>query len=508
MSNWSHHLKSPTALLVAAGLLLSLLTGLLLRNQRRSLAAQAQLAAEMRMPDTLRIVTLSGATTFFTYKEEPMGYQYELAKLFAEEQGLPLQIFVAHHMEEAERMIRADEADLCITPRAVTRSGKEEFRFTGPEERSGLVLVQRRHASGTDSTHYVSSVSALLGRSVTVLRGTRAAERIRHLEKQLGGEIKLRLIDSDTINSEDLIDQVATHKLDYTIIDQELARLARTYYPNIDTSIEVGFKQRLRWFTSTRHRGLAEALDAWAKKLPKEAQASEIYKRYFELNKSELILEEPHQLPKTLTDSKRYRWRGELAHIHEGGISPFDHIFKQEAKRIGWPWQLLASIAYQESNFKPQVIGWSGARGLMGIMPRTGRIYGANSEQLLDPHIAVRVAVDCLKATEQIFRTIPKGDDKLRITLAAYNAGPAHLEDVLRLSAKYHQGGHDWEKDIEPLLHLKSEAKYYNDPVCRAGYLRGKGVARYVEQVMSRYILYKSKGTKIPEEGKQHRLED
>ena len=143
----------------------------------------------------------------------------------------------------------------------------------------------------------------------------------------------------------------------------------------------------------------------------------------------------------------------------------------------------------------------------MGIMPRTGRIYGASPEQLLDPQVSVRVAVDCLLATERIFKSIPAGDDRLRITLAAYNAGPAHLEDVLRLSAKYRKGGHDWVEDIEPLLHLKSEAKYYNDPVCRAGYLRGKGVARYVAQVMSRYQLYKSKGTKIPEEGKRHGLD-
>ena len=494
-------------LLGIAGLFVALFTGLMLQRKLQRTAEQRRLEAELRLPDTLRVVTLSGATTFFTYKDEPMGYQYELVRLFAEEQGLPMELFVAHHMDEAVALVRSGKADLCITPHAVTRSSKDELRFAGPEELSGLVLVQRRRAAGTDSTHYIRNVSELLGRPVTVLRGTRAADRIRHLEAQLGGPIKLALIDSDTTNSEDLIDQVATHKIDYTIIDQELARLAKTYYPNIDVSLEVGFKQRLRWFPSPERRGLAEALDRWAAQLPRQDEASEIYRRYFELNKSELPEEEPHQLPKTLTDNKRYRWRGELAHIHEGGISPFDHIFQHEAKRIGWPWQLLASIAYQESNFKPHIVGWSGARGLMGIMPRTGRIYGASPEQLLDPQVSVRVAVDCLLATERIFKSIPAGDNRLRITLAAYNAGPAHLEDVLRLSAKYRKGGHDWDEDIEPLLHLKSEAKYYNDPVCRAGYLRGKSVARYVDQVMSRYQLYKSKGTKIPEEGKRHGLD-
>ena len=176
-------------LLGIAGLFVALFTGLMLQRKLQRTAEQRRLEAELRLPDTLRVVTLSGATTFFTYKDEPMGYQYELVRLFAEEQGLPMELFVAHQMDEAVALVRSGKADLCITPHAVTRSSKDELRFAGPEELSGLVLVQRRRAVGTDSTHYIRNVSELLGRPITVLRGTRAADRIRHLEAQLGGPI-------------------------------------------------------------------------------------------------------------------------------------------------------------------------------------------------------------------------------------------------------------------------------------------------------------------------------
>ena len=102
-----------------------------------------------------------------------------------------------------------------------------------------------------------------------------------------GGTINIKLLPSDTLDSEDLIDQVADGEIDYTIADQELARLAKTYYPNIDISVEVGFAQRLRWFTSPYNEGLAKALDEWAKDIPQEKAFKTIYRKYFELNKSE-----------------------------------------------------------------------------------------------------------------------------------------------------------------------------------------------------------------------------
>ena len=482
---------SPTTLFVVAGLLLALFVGFTLSHRRRTERIQAEQEARMRLPDTLRVVTLSGATTFFVYRDEPMGYQYELLRLFAEKVRRPLKLYVVHDMTEAKRLILSGEMNLCITPYAVTQSSRSELRFTGPEELSGLTLVQRRLINKEDTARYVRDVTGLLGKTITLLSGSREEKRVERLEQQLGGKIYLRLITADTLDSEDLIDQVASGSIDYTIADQELARLAKTYYPSIDISVEVGFQQSLRWFTSPDHEGLALALDKWAEDIPSQPSFKNIYRKYFELNKSEEDEVKPTPSPRPVQSGHSPTiGRGERTYIHEGGLSPFDAIFKKEAQRINWPWQLLAAIAYQESNFKPHVVGWSGARGLMGIMPRTGRIFGASKDELLDPNVSVRVAVDCIRATEKLFTSIPDLEDRIAVTLAAYNAGPAHLQDAIRLAAKYGYSTTKWAGGIEEALRLKSEAKYYNDPVCRAGYLRGKGVTRYVDQVLSRYHGY------------------
>ena len=497
-------LPRPT-LFLALGIAVALGTGYLLRLRTRQATEREIAARRMRLPDTLRVVTLSGATTFFTYRDEPMGYQYELVQLFAHSRRLPMKLYVTHSMEEAEEMVEQGRVDLCITPHAVTHSAKERFRFAGPESLSGLVLVQRREAAG-DSVPYLRDVTGLLGQEVTVLSGSRAEGRMERLEEQLGGKIRLRVIEADTVNTEDLIAQVASREINYTIADEDLAKLTKTYYPGIDISLEVGFAQRLRWFTSSEAIGLAEALDQWAKDIPEDESFRQIYKRYFELSK---VM--PSETPSSPTSKggrserggeKESTTHGASSMPHASGsssqgsygISAFDKLFEREAQRIGWPWQVLASIAYQESNFRPEVVGWSGARGLMGIMPRTGKIYGASTKELLDPAVSVRVAVDCLRSIDALFiNQITNREERIKVTLAAYNAGPAHLQDAVRLAQKYGYASDRWEGGIETALRLKSEAKYYNDPVCRAGYLRGKGVASYVDQVIARYHSYLSR---------------
>ncbi|MBF1317551.1 MAG: lytic transglycosylase F, partial [Porphyromonadaceae bacterium] len=381
-------LRRPTVLFLLVGIAIAIATAVFLRHRTRQATARELQAEQLRLPDTLRVVTLSGATTFFIYRDEPMGYQYELVRLFAESHKLPLKLFVTHSMEEAEAMVEQGRVDLCITPQAMTHSAKERLRFAGPEVMTGLVLVQRKAKTG-DSIPYIQDVAALLGKELTVMASSRAEERIKRLEEQLGGKILMHEVTADTISTEDLIAQVASREINYTIADADLAKLSKTYYPQLDISLEVGFAQRLRWFVSPKAIGLADALDKWAKDIPEDQGFHEIYKRYFELSKSDDGEESP--LPNTPTKGGRElpgkedvkepshgtqpvrpsppstteKQPKETA-THEPtpiggyGISRFDKLFEKEARRIGWPWQVLASIAYQESNFRPEVVGWSG----------------------------------------------------------------------------------------------------------------------------------------------------
>ena len=42
-------------------------------------------------------------------------------------------------------------------------------------------------------------------------------------------------------------------------------------------------------------------------------------------------------------------------------------------------------------------------------------------------------------------------------------------------------------------IRLKNDPEYYNDPVCKHGYLRGSETFNYVREVMERYNYYLTK---------------
>lgn len=433
------------------------------------------------LPDTLNIITLSGSTTYFTIQEEEMGYEYELAKLFAESHQLPFKVTVAPNIEDLLKAVANGDADICITPQPITQSGKTRFLFAGPESQSGLVLVQESNRKDKK----ISNVTELLGKKITVPAGSRYAERIKHLSEQLGGEINITEAQGDTINTEELMNEVSLGNIDYTLADEETAKLIKTYYNNLDISIEVGFKQRLRWVVNKGSDKLAELLDKWAENLSLDKDYKMIYKKYFELNKSNGNISGS----KATIDHKREK----IILLSNGAISPFDNLFKSESKRLGWPWQILASIAYHESRFTSDIIGWSGARGLMGIMPNTGRRFGVTKDQLLDPRISIKISVDCLLAFGKSFREIDDSIQRIKLTLASYNAGLAHIQDAQRLAKKYGHNPTVWDNNVEICLKLKSDPKYYNDPVCKYGYLRGKETIGYVTNVVGRADNYMAK---------------
>lgn len=452
------------------------------------------------LPDTLRVVTLSGATTYFTIQQEEMGYQYELLRLYAEHIGKPFTLEVVPTLESLHQMIEGGRAQLSITPEPITKEGRELWRFTGPSEERSMVLVQRKpKAKAEQDSLYVKNVTELIGKPIYTLAGTHYEQRLHNLGEQLGQSLDIRYATEEDSSAESLIASVATDSIDYAIVESEIARLAHTYYPNIDYQLEVGFAQRLRWITTKENELLAQSLDKWAENLPNLERAKSIYRKYFEVYKVPVFEdfdEEPDPTKPTASSGSRAGQgsAGEANYVPptpQGFITPFDDLFKANAGQLPWSWHLLAAIGYQESGFRPNVVAWSGARGLMGIMPATGLAYGvSNVDELLRPEVSINVSQRCLVDIYRIFSSIPSAEDRLCFTLAGYNAGAGHVQDAQRLTKKYGGNPQSWA-EVEHYILLKSEKSYYSDPVCKHGYLRGKETYNYVREVRERYRLYR-----------------
>ena len=78
----------------------------------------------------------------------------------------------------------------------------------------------------------LKDVTELVGKDIYVKPG-KYYDRLVNLNNELGGGIHIHKVTSDSITVEDLITQVAQGKIPYTVADNDLAKLNKTYYPNL-----------------------------------------------------------------------------------------------------------------------------------------------------------------------------------------------------------------------------------------------------------------------------------
>ncbi|MDE5627390.1 MAG: hypothetical protein K2I58_05470, partial [Candidatus Amulumruptor sp.] len=58
-----------------------------------------------RLPDTLRVATLYSPTSYFIYRGQPLGYDYDLVERLAADKGMALKIEVAPSLNAAVGML-------------------------------------------------------------------------------------------------------------------------------------------------------------------------------------------------------------------------------------------------------------------------------------------------------------------------------------------------------------------------------------------------------------------
>lgn len=410
----------------------------------------------------LIVLTINSYASYFSYRESPMGFQYELAQGFAKSLGVELKVKVVNSEVELVKALLNGEGDLIAYNLAITNERKKELIYCGKENVSHQVLVQR---NGND---VLNDVTQLVGKEVYVMPG-KYEMRLKNLNQELGGGIMIHEINQDSITNEDLITMVAEGKIDYTVTNNELAKINKTYNPNLDISMEISFDQRSAWAVRKTSPKLAEAADKWHRENINSAEYEASARRYFELDK--------------------HSPQGAILSLKDGRISYYDDLFKKYAPQINWDWRILAALVYTESNFNPKAVSWAGAKGLMQLMPVTSRAYGVPAGMESDPEESIKAGVKYIAELQKIFFKV-NDSDRIKFVLASYNSGIGHVFDAMALAEKYGKDKYLWDGNVAVYMLLKNKEEYYKDPVCKNGYFRGVETYNFIRDVMTRADVY------------------
>ncbi len=135
----------------------------------------------------------------------------------------------------------------------------------------------------------------------------------------------------------------------------------------------------------------------------------------------------PQGAPGAAVPAKRDVFHEEMARINDSirrdffqSAVPFGDIIQDKAKKYDVDPALVAAVVETESRFHATAHSQVGARGLMQLMPRTGRWLGARN--LDDPEQNVEAGTKYLKYLQKRF------DGNLKNAIAAYNGGEGNVK--------------------------------------------------------------------------------
>ncbi len=448
--------------------------------------------AKIKERGTLTVLAPYNSTTYFLYRGEPLGYEFELLRSFAEAQGVALKVIVVTDPKSFLPLLNNGDGDLIAARLVPTEEDKQLVSFTRALYRTEPALVQQeRPATATDpvtekalqpgpheelpeieiQARLITRPSQLANKTVHLPEQSPYEQTIVELSDNISGDIHLIEM-GGAIQDEALAQKVAKGEIDFTVMQGNLAELKESEFSNLKVRPIVGRSHSVAWAVRKNAPELMNALNGWIEEKQNGSLFDRLYQKYFK-------------------DRKSYKERVASKYLtsRTGKLSEYDELLKQYAPELNWDWRLLASQAFQESRFKPEARSWAGATGLLQLMPRTAQEYGVKNSR--DPEDNVRGAVRFLQwLTERWTKRISDEGERLKFILASYNAGAGHVEDAQRLTEKYNGNPEVWE-DVSYWLLQKTTQQHSTDPVVKFGFCRGLEPVNYVKLILERYDHYR-----------------
>ncbi|MEM8893848.1 MAG: transporter substrate-binding domain-containing protein [Bacteroidota bacterium] len=444
--------------------------------EREEVIAELDLDAIIARGHLTAIIDNS-STGLFLYKGEPMGYEFDLLTKFCKEIGVELRLEVTPGLSEGFMKLNQGKGDILAYNLTVTKERKERIAFTHYHNLVRQVLVQRKPNNWRDmKLHEIENTLIrnpidLIGKEVWVRNSSSYLARMRNLSDEIGGDIII-VEDYPDVETEGLIKKVAEGQVEYTISDEDVALVNASYYPILDVKTPVSLPQQIAWGVRKNAPNLLNTLNGWIDRMRKTSDYYVIYDKYFRS-----------------TRQSRRRVQSEFFSSGDGRISPYDSLIREAAAKLNWDWRLLAAQINKESRFDPYTQSWAGAIGLMQILPKTGKRFGADN--LRDPVQNIDAGSNYLVWLQDFWRPhVPDSLERVKFILGSYNVGQGHVMDAVRLAKKYEKDTAVWNDNVGFYLLQKSYSKFFNDPVVKHGYCRGIEPINYVSDILSLYENY------------------
>ncbi|MCS3904199.1 membrane-bound lytic murein transglycosylase F [Methylohalomonas lacus] len=404
----------------------------------------------------LRVITYqSPANYYLADNGELRGFEYDLIRRFAREHDLRVEVVVAPSQQDMVRWLLEGRGDLIAAsvPAASVRNNPK-LSVSRPYNYAAPLIV------GRDSDDTLLDARDLDGRRIVLPAGS---PHKRLLERYQQRGIAVDVVTADDNQSlGEILQRVAKGIYDLTVVDSHKSQALLAADKETQAHFPISEPLPHGWLMRDDDQQLLMAVNDYLAETYRSRDYNVLYARYFE---------QPIRYTPLEKSTDRLLALG-------GELSPYDELVRRYADEFGFDWRLIVAQMYQESRFDPAAQSSAGAIGLMQLLPTTADDLGFT--ELYQPESSIHAGVSYLNYLYKRFDEALAFEDRIWLSLAAYNAGYSRVEQARQRAREMGLDANRWFDNVE-----KAMLTMRNDTTCSCG----QPVA-YVREIRSRYHSY------------------
>jgi len=398
----------------------------------------------------LRVLTTNNSVNYFIHQGEPTGIQYELVKRFVDSLNKRLAIkppliqfeMISAPKDQLVPLLLEGRGDIIAADLSSYENLIPEIAFSSRLREIKKVLLVNEQYKADDMIYSVGKVHYSTLKNLGV-----SPQNFKHINNEL--------------SEQDLVELTSVGQFNGVIVDFYIGNYFSENYSNLKI-IKVQNEKLLpsSWVVRKENKELLDQINHF---IPSVSVGS-FLGNYLNLK---------YKKSATSIRFNNDNFKNNL-------VSPFDDLLQKYARKYKFNWLLLAALSFQESRFNQNRVSEAGAVGAfqvkestakepyVGIFPIRGEKYTENNI-----HAGVKYLAWIKKS---FFDSIPKmrEKDRIRFSLAAYNAGPARILKAMKAAKK---------KGLDPLRWFRNVELIMID-------MRLLEPVRYVSEINKRFVAY------------------
>jgi membrane-bound lytic murein transglycosylase F len=400
----------------------------------------------------LVMLTIPGPTTYFEDGHGKNGFDYIIAKAFADSLNVDLVVKPQSTLRKLLLSVGGPQGDFAAANLVATEARTKSLQFSQPFFEVTQQLVYRRGSKRPKSLEQLEG-------ELLVITDSSHSEQLIKLKESVPG---LNWSEQDDVEMSDLIRMVHEGEITYTAVDSLSYSVNRHIYPRARRAFDIAQPQSTAWAFAAHNDGtLLNAANAFLDNYIRSGKLASLKQQLFAQTENFSV-----------GDSQR------LGQLVARRLPNYEQMFRATAKKFDMDWALLAAVAYQESHWNPKAKSPTGVRGLMMLTLDTAKEMQVSNR--LDAAQSLEGgAAYLVKLKSRLPQRITEPDRTL-FSLAAYNVGFGHLEDARVLTARSGKNPDLWT-DVREHLPLLSKKQFYS--TVKYGYARGKEPVLYVDNI-------------------------